>query len=343
MSRLLQIGPRGYQHAVAAASLSFTPYYDRAARVTSVKITKPSAQDQWVLTVSGKEITRFEVDTVGNQQLTGNPTPNVAATGSKTQPQNRDLFSWSEEAINEQICYPVPNGQPFSLASAAGATADILIEFEECTKDDIKVHEINHFQGSKFRLPVWGYLSTSIADNNEHLLDTQISPSWVPSIFNGVRIQAGYTVDIHALFIEGGGQNAFAAATDHLSTTDHIGWVVNGQQLFTRLPYTVPALAATSGQGSSGATQATRDGIPCVGEAAAAGSVNNVYGDNLYRFPAFQAFRHDAEPVIDPGIRLKQGATSSFSWALNGDPGAGASYAHNMVVALVDVTVEGGI
>jgi hypothetical protein len=343
MSRLLQIGPRGYVHEIAAPSITFLPYYDRAARVTAVKITNPSANDVWSLQVSSKEITRFRVDVVGNQQVTGNPTPNVAASGATTSPNNRDIFSWSEEALNEQICYPVPNGQPFTLASIGGATADLLVEFEECTKDDIKLGEINHFMGSKFRMPIWGYLAAAVASNNEILFDSQDSPVFVPNIFTGQRIQAGYEVDIHALFAEGGGRNTYNGGADHQSYTDHLTVNVNGQRLFTRVPYSVAALAANSGQGAPGAVLASSDGIPTVGIASAAGSANSVYGDALYRFPAFQSFRHDAEPVIDPGIKLKAGATPSFGWAVNGSTAGGASYAHNYVVALVDVTVLGGI
>jgi len=127
--RLLQIGPTGYEKVTAAASLTFQPYSDRAAYVTGVRITKPSANDTWILSTSSKQVTQLQVDTVGNQQLTGNP--------SASSPANRDIYTWAEQVIKKPITYPVPNGQPFNVASLGVATADIAIEWEEVSKEDI--------------------------------------------------------------------------------------------------------------------------------------------------------------------------------------------------------------
>ncbi len=333
MGQILQIGPRGFEHQVGVASATFTPLPDRAARVTGLRITKPSANDVWILSVSSKELARFQIDVVGNQQLLGNP--------SGSSPANRSLHTWAEEILDKPIVYPVPNGQVCSISSLAGATANIELEFEECDRGDIAKTECNHFEGRLFRLPIYGYLSSAISDNNEHYFDTQVSPTFVPKIFTNVQIQAAYEVVIHALWFEGGGRNTYSGAANHASTTDHLFATVNGQRLFTRVPYPVTALGATSGQGPNAAVNATLDGIPSVGSAAAAGSANSVYGADLERFPPFQIFRSDDEPIISPGIKLTPGSTPGFGIALNGDTTGGAAFAHNYCVALCDVTSLG--
>jgi hypothetical protein len=298
--------------------------------VTGLRITKPSASDDWILSVSSKELARFRIDTVGNQQVLGNP--------SGSSPANRSIHTWADEVLDKPLVYPVPNGQVCQITSLGGATADIGIEFEECDRGDIQKTETNHFEGKKFRLPIYGYLSSTIADNNEHYFDTQVSPTFVPKVFTNVQIQAAYEVVIHAVWMEGGGRNTYSGAADKLSVTDHLFMTVNGQRLFTRVPYPVTALGATSGQGSNAAVNATMDGIPCVGSAAAAGSANSVYGADLERFPPFQVFRTDDEPIISPGIKLTPGSTPGLGIALNGTTTGGASFAHNYCVLLCDVT-----
>lgn len=320
MTRLLQIGPTGYEHATAATGLTYQPYSDRAAHVTGVRITKPSANDTWVISTSSKQVTQLQVDTVGNQQVTGAP--------SASSPANRDLYTWAEQVIGKPITYPVPNGQPFNIASVGGATADITIEFEECSINDVMDTELNHPMSKKFRMPIWAYLSTTISDTAEHAFDTQIAPLFVPPLFIGKQLQAGYSATIHAIWFEPGGRNTFNGGADHQSVTDHLYARVNGQRLFTRVPYTDAA-----------GTVISADGIPAVGTASAAGSANSVYGGDLERFPAFQIFRDPIVPIISPGIHLEPGTTSEWGIAITGSATGGATFAHNYLLALCDVTV----
>lgn len=319
--RLLQIGPVGYEHATGQASLSFTPYQDRAAVVTGIRITKVSALDTWIVTTSGKEVCRFLVDTVGNQQVLGAP--------SASKPSNRDIFTWAEEVLRKPITFPVPNSQPFTVASLAGATANILTEYEECSTGDIKSSMCNHPMGLDFRIPIYAYKSGTIADTAEHPFDTQVAPVFVPPLFTGSQLYAGYEATIWAIWFEGGGRNTYSGSADHQSATDHLYAKINGQRLFTRVPYNVP-----------GPTQINTDGIPSVGTASAAGSANSSFSADLERFPAFQVFRDELVPIINPGLQLTPGTTSEWGIALTGDQTGGATYAHNYLVALCDVHVK---
>ena len=321
MPRRFEIGPVGYAKSVGDAGLNFTPLSDRSALVTAIRITKPSASDDWQLSVASKEITRFHVDADGHQQLTSAP--------SASSPANRDFFVWAEHVIGKPVAYPVPNGQVLSVASVGGATADIAIEFEEHDKGDMSSPSLlNHYEGKHFRLPVWANAATAIAAAGEVAYDTQVSPTFVPKIFTGTQIQAGYEVDIHALWLEGGGDNDYGDSDDDQIVTDHVWAIVNSQRLFTRVPYT-----------QTDADIVSQDGIPLVGTASASGSANQVFGCDLERFPAFQIFREPNAPIINPAIHLGPGTTSTWGISTSGAYETTHDMSDYYLVALCDVTV----
>lgn len=309
-AKLFQIGPRGYVHAEGVTNVQFTPLSDRAARVTGIRLRNPSAADNWMVLVSGKELGRYYVDPASNQNVLGWPVP-----GASTE---RDLFTWYEEITGKAIEYPVPNGQLFEIVSRGGATANIEVEFEECQINDIHPGEINHFEGRHFRMPMWAFRAAAFADANEHTFDTEITPDWVPQLFAGVQVQAGYSADIWALFVNSEGVNTFSGAADHLSATEYLFAVVNGQRLFTR---------------------AAQDGIPAVGAPAAAGSANKVLTSALNRFPAFQSVQDASMGLVSPAIHIGPGVTSSWGYKCNGSFTGGADYSLAKLLALVDVTV----
>jgi hypothetical protein len=318
--QLTQIGPRGYEKSIAQTNLSYTPLSDRAAKVTSVRITKPSATDTWNVITASKTVAQLRVDTLGNQQVTGAPSASYA--------KNRDFYMWAEHVIGKPVMYPVPNGQTFQVQSVGGATADVMIEFEECSSGDIQTSMMNHPEGKKFRMPIWAYTNANILAAGETAFDTQISPAFVPPLFIGKQIQAGYEATVYGIWAEGGGRNTFSGAADHQSITDHLYAQINNQRLFTRVPYV-----------DGGGTSISLDGAPAVGTASAAGSANSVFGDDLERYPAFQRFITDNEPLISPGIHLGPGVTSTWGFGYTGSFTGGASYSSNYLLALCDVTV----
>jgi hypothetical protein len=321
MARRLEIGPVGYVKAIGAATQSLTPLSDRSILITSIRITAPSADDTWTLNIASKDVAWFRVDTVAHNSINSAP--------SASSPANRDFWTWAEHVIGKPVSYPLPNGQVATVSSVGGATADISIEFEEHDKLDMSHSTLlNHYGGKKYRMPIWAYLAAAAATATEIPFDTQISPAFVPKIFTGTQIQAGYEVDIHALFIEGAGVNSYNSSTDQRAITDHVYAIVNSQRLFTRVPYTSGASTATS-----------QDGIPCVGTAAATGSGNSVYGADLERFPAFQVFREDNSPIINPAIHLGPGATSSWGYGFTGVFTNTKAFSHARLLALCDVTV----
>lgn len=309
--QLLDIGPRGYKQVDAAASATFTPLYDRSAYVTAIYIDKPSAADQWQVIVGGRELVRFEIDTVGNQQVNFLPTSGV--------PKNRDLFTWYKRVTGKALTYPVPNGQTMTVQSVGGATANILIEFEEVTNNTIKSTDVNHYEGKLFTLPIWTYRTTAYTAAAEQPFTTQISPPWVPNLFTGAAWPAGFVANIWALFMEAAGVNTYSGSADVQSNTDYLYATLNGQRLFTR-----DALA----------------GIPLVGSASATGSANTVYNADMARFPAFQLISVPEQGLISPAIHLAQGVNNTWGLKVVGTFTGSPSYAHAYLMAMIDLVVS---
>src|SRR5437867_1505196 len=98
----LEAGPRLYLRGAAVATLTFTPLFDRAAIVTDIRITAPSANDTWTVTVGGREIMRFRILTVGNQQL--------PYRQFLTSLRARSFFDWCKKVLGQPIDVPVRQG-----------------------------------------------------------------------------------------------------------------------------------------------------------------------------------------------------------------------------------------
>lgn len=310
--RLYDIGPRGFKNATAAATVSFTPLSDREAYVTGIRITAPSAVDTWNVTVGGRTIVSFRVDTVGNQQLNGAVTNSV--------PKDWDIFQWHKHNYNCMLTYPVPWGQTLTCASAGGATADLAVEFMEVAKGTIQKNDGNHYEGNYFRLPIWAVPPSSTTTVGENTFSSQINAPFVPNVFTNVQVQAGYVVDILALWGEGAGRNTYSGSADHQSITNWIFAIINGQRYFTR---DVP------------------QGIPLVGTASATGSANTVYNSDSARYPAFQQMQNELEGMLDHPILIGPGTTSNWGIDTSGSQTGGADYSHAYMVALADVVIQG--
>lgn len=310
--RLYDIGPRGFKNGTTVATLSFTPLSDREAYVVGIRIAKPSAVDTWNCVVGGRTIATFRVDTVGNQQLTGAVTSGV--------PKDWDIYQWHKHNYNCMLSYPVPWGQTMAVSSVGGATADIELEFMEVSKGTIQVADANHYEGKYFRLPIWAVPPAATTTVGENTYSSQINAPFVPNVFTNVQVQAGYVVDILALWAEGAGVNTYSGSADAQSITNWVFAIINGQRYFTR---DVP------------------QGIPLVGTASAAGSANKVYNSDSARFPAFQQMQNELEGMLDKPILIGPGTTSNWGIDTTGTQTGGADYSHAYLVALADVVIQG--
>lgn len=311
--RLYDIGPRGFVQGQAVATLAFTPNADREAYLLGVRIQAPSAADTWQLTVGGRNIHTFRVDSVGNQNLCGGI--------SSTAPKVWDLWRWHETAYGCSNALPVPWGQTVTLTSNGGATANVEFEYVEVVKGCTKPTDANHYQGSFFRTPCWAVPPAATTVVGENSYASIVAASYVPSIFTNIQVQAGFVVDVLALWAEAAGVNTYSGAADHQSTTVWVFGIINGQRLWTR---------------------AAPGGFPSVGAASAAGSGNTVYNYVNSRFGAFQLMQDWEEPILEHPLHIIPGTTSNWGIDTTGSQTGGANYASAYLAALLDVEVFGG-
>jgi len=309
--QLLDIGPRGYSTSLATANKQFTPLFDRAAKITDVRITSPSARDIWTFTVGGKELFRGLVDVVGFQ----NPFGTALVLGVA----NRSWLPYVSDLLGMEVCIPVPNGQTLTVASVGGATADISFEFEEVTSSDISTAMVNHYQGNRFIHPLVQYMAAAIAGNGPTALDTQISPAYVPKLLNGDPIPPNWKINLLAMWLQPQGINTFSGAANHVSNTVNLSVLKNGQRQFTR--------------------DAT--GVPLVGGVAAAGSANSVLLPLLVRANAFQLTHAGNNDGFDPMISLGNGDNFEIDVTYAGDYTGGPVYDFSTVLMLADITQLG--
>lgn len=305
MPQRLEIGPRIYRAAYTAATLTFTPLFDRAAIVTSILVTNPSAADNWTVTVGGREIMRFRLLTVGNSQLMGSSVALFARPNS--------IFDYARTVLGAPMNIPVANGISCVVASVGGATADIAIEAMEVDNGDISPAMMNDYRGNKFIMPITGYFNgTPVVGNNQ--LDTQVAPGWVPSVFNGQEFAVNFRVTLIALFLEAMSRNTFSGAANHVSREDYLVAVRNGQTLFGR----------------------DNIGIPLRPVDAAAGSANNVYQSRTNFYMPFQQDSGTLYAVLDPPIKIQGGDLVTMAENITGDVTgiAAADYATSLKIAL---------
>lgn len=305
--QLLQVGPRGYTDSLAVATKIYTPLFDRAAHVTDVRITNASATDQWTFTVGGREIFRTLVFASGYQNVMGNP----VTLGL----DNRSWLPFISDLLGRRITVPVPQGQSLTIASVAAATANIEIEFEEVSPGDIQASLPNHYQGNETYHPIVQYINAAQAAAGTVPMDTQISSAWVPKILHNVPIPVNWRIDLLAMWNQGLSINTFSGAANHVSNTEFLQGIWNGQTLFTR--------------------DAT--GIPFLPSAAAAGSANSVFLPLLQRYNPFQLMPIGNNQSFDPMITLNGGDNFEFDVVTAGDFTGNPSYAIPLVLLLAHV------
>lgn len=309
---LNDVGPRIYHQAGATATLSFSPQNDRAAVITRFLIDKVSAGDVWRYSCDGREIAAFDIQTFGNQQPLSAP--------NSAYPKNVDLFDMYNAVFNERLIFPVPWGTTATITSDGGATANILYEAQEYDRGEINLSMMNHPRGTRFILPLIGYVNATIAASGEAKFDTQVGPKWFPNIFVDNEIPPNWTFRILCMFLEGGGRNTFSGSADVQSTTSYLGIRKNGTIMYTR-----DALG----------------GIPLIGQASATGSANTAVGTDIGPNPPFQESQlYDWEP-IPPMEVLSDGDAYQFRLAVTGTFTGGADYSHMRQMFLCDVRTPG--
>lgn len=313
-------GVRNYPAALAAASLAYVPLFDRSARLRNLYLDNVSADDNWTVTVGGREVMRFRMLTSGNQRLLLSP-PLVQAW----QPT---FFDWARIALGYEAGIPIPQGLQCVVASVGGATADIIFEVEEHDGADFNGVSTNHYRGSDFLMPIYGRLNAGQVAPGAFTLDTQDAPAWVPNIFGGAAIPPGWAIDILALFTEGMGVNTFSGAANHQSISQDLRFVRNGESLFVH-----PNTAGSP----------YLPGMPDVGSASAAGSANTVFGQRSGVFNPFLQSEDDKTNVLDYPIPLRPGDNLVVQLDITGDLTGTASYARALQVLVCRITAAGGL
>lgn len=305
-----EFGPVLYQFAKAAASLSFTPRGDRAAKVTTISITAPSANDTWVVTSKGKEILRYRIRTTGSL----NPVQYDDVAGHS----RWHLFEFCRQLLGYDPSISVPNGQTFTIASVGGATANIFIEYSEFDQSDVPSSLVNHPEGKQWVIPITTFLAaaqSAVGPTND---DTQVGPSWLPNFLIGTLVTSAWRVELLAAFMEGVGVNTFSGAANHQSTTNTKAVVYNSRRLFSQ----------------------TTSNIPNLGAASAAGSANTVTGQVMAQYQPFDKVAGGSEVMFPVPIVLQNGDTFNVQEEFVGDLTGGADYSGAMTVWIAKVTEQ---
>ena len=308
----LDVGGLVYSRGLAAASLNFTPLYDRAALLRRLSLANESAADTWDLTIGGRVVSSFRQFNGGNQKL--------LQVGTATKLPQYDFFQYCRDQLDIDPAFPGPIGLTATLASRGGATADILAELVEHDPGDFGAPGLNDFRGTDFLIPVSWALAASVSAAGPTQVDTQYAPAWFPPLFNNTPLSPGWQIEILALFMEGVGVNTYSGAANHQDTTQAWHFLKNGTELFTR-----------AGQG-----------IPNRGSASAAGSANTVYSQEDSIFPPLLFSSFDGENNLAVPITLRQGDAFQIMEEFQGDFTGGASYLGSILNAICRVHVPSG-
>jgi len=307
---LQQVGPRVYANGFAVATLSFTPVFDRAAKLRRLFVNNVSAADNWTVTVGGREIMRFRHLTTDNSAVF------KAADTAKVGKAN--FFSLCMNEIGIDASIPIPLGMTLTVASIGGATADVLFELVEVTADEAAGMSLNNYQGNDFLMPITTFLNASQAAVGVIPDDSQIAPAWVPSIIAGLALPVNWSIDLLALFMDGVSNNSFSGAANHVGTTRNLVVTKNGTQLFTR--------AANGGPSKTPV-------------AAAAGSANIVTTPLDLQFPPFELVDDLTDNMFDYPVTLRGGDVLTQAENLVGDLTGGEVFARAMNVWIARVKV----
>jgi hypothetical protein len=301
-------GPFLYQFAKAAATMSFSPIADRGALVRRIGITAQSATDTWVVTSNGKETMRIRQHASGNQRIL-----RADDQGSGLHDTFFDFCRW---ILGMDPSIAVPLGQTLTIASVGGATANIMVEFEEHDNSDLSPALLNHPDGKEWLVPIVTSRAASVAATGVLLEDTQVGPSWLPNFLLGTLVTNAWRVQLLAMFMEGAGVNTFSGAANHQSTTNTKQLTLDSRLLNSR----------------------TTSGIPNVGTASAAGSANTVFGQTLALQGAFEKAIYGYENVFNAPIVLNNGDTFTVADEIVGDVTGGADYSAALTVWIARVS-----
>lgn len=297
-----------HHYGIAVATLSFTPQQDRAAVIKRILIDKVSATDTWIVSSNGRDIAHYYIATTGNQQM--------FAGVSSAYPKNNDLFKAYEELTGEELSYPVPQSNTFTVTSVGGATADITFSYEEFNNSELSPMMMNHPLGSRFVAPIYFSRAAAVTALGDNAFDTEIKPGWFPSFFTDVAFPQSYNAQLLLLFLEGEGVNTFNGGADHQSTTEYVSLEVSGQRYFTR---------------------DVLKGIPLIGTAAAAGAAHATLGTDLTPLPAFQLANEFDTGLFTGVFPYRPGGMYRWRLGIKGDVTGNADYSAAIQAGIVDL------
>lgn len=289
-------GPFLYQFAKGAASMSFTPVADRGALVRRIGITQHSATDTWIISSKAKEIMRIRQHASGNNRILRADDQGAAFHDT--------FFDFCRYILGMDASIAVPLGQTLTIASVGGATANLVVEFEEHDNSDLSPSMLNHPDGKEWLIPIFTSHAASVAATGVLLDDTQVGPAWLPPFLIGTMLTSAWRVQLLALFQEGAGVNTFSGAANHQSQTNTKQLVLDSRLLNSR----------------------TTNGIPNLGTASAAGSANTAFGQLLAFQQAYERAMYGYENVFNQPIILNNGDTFTVAEEIIGDVTGGADY-----------------
>lgn len=301
-------GPFLYQFAKGAATMAFSPISDRGALVRRIGITAQSAADTWIITSKGKEIMRVRQHSSGNQR--------ILRTDDQGSAFHDTFFDFCRSQLGMDPSIAVPLGQTLNISSVGGATANLVVEFEEHDTSDLSTSMLNHPDGKEWLIPITTSRAAAVAATGVIPADTQVAPSWLPNFLLGIVGNSAWRIQLLALFMEGAGVNTFSGAANHQSTTNTKQLVLNSRLLNSR----------------------STNGIPNVGTASAAGSANTVFGQALSFQQAYERSLYGTENVFNQPITIGNGDTFTVSDEIIGDVTGGADYSAAIAVWVARVS-----
>lgn len=301
-------GPFLYQFAKGASTMSFTPIADRGALVRRIAITAQSATDTWVVTSKAKEIMRIRQHASGNQR--------ILRADDQGAGLHDTFFDFCRWILGMDPSIAVPLGQTLTISSVGGATANIMVEFEEHDTGDLNSSLLNHPDGKEWLVPIYTSLAAAVSATGVKLNDTQVGPAWLPNFLIGTLVTSAWRLQLLALFMEGAGVNTFSGAANHQSTTNTKQLTLNSRLLNSR----------------------STNGIPNVGTPSAAGSANTVFGQVFAFQGAYEKSMYGYENVLNAPIVLQNGDTFTVADEIIGDVTGGADYSAAMAVWVARVS-----
>lgn len=242
------------QTALASGSLTLTPESNQSFRIKKIWVTGATNSPVWAtITIAQATVGYFRVD-AGKWNMLGS-----IFAGKFYNNVLHEL--WEKKQFKG---YPVGTGQTFTITLSAG-TADIFVEYDWFGPSDVKTTEQDGSDATERLMFLYGNNSAVIAAPNYGSID---NPANVAGTFKwpfSAGFPAAYAGQLISMFVQPVSVNTYAASANTYVNTQYVRLSFNQEVLF----------------------DLSKNGLPCIGSGAAAGSANTVYGsgENVLAWP----------------------------------------------------------